>query len=101
MQWFKNITNCVLFSGSLEDRVMVDFQQKALDHFQEQKAKVEKLREEEEKKRKIKDLGDGKVEFTDSLGRTRVADKAEVKDLMVGIGVPRGSLIGVQGVLLS
>jgi len=66
----------------LEDRVMVDFQQKALDHFQEQKAKVEKLREEEEKKRKIKDLGDGKVEFTDSLGRTRVADKAEVKDLM-------------------
>ena len=68
---------------SLEDRVMVDFQQKALDHFQEQKAKIEKTREEEEKKRKVKDLGNGKVEFTDSLGRTRVADKADVKDLMV------------------
>jgi len=66
----------------LEDRVMVDFQQKALDHFQEQKAKIEKIREEEEKKRKVKDLGNGKVEFTDSLGRTRVADKADVKDLM-------------------
>jgi len=66
----------------LEDRVMVDFQTKALDHFQEQKAKIEKIREEEEKKKKIKDLGDGKVEFTDSLGRTRIVDKADVKDLM-------------------
>ena len=83
---------------------MVDFQQKALDHFQEQKAKVEKLREEEEKKRKIKDLGDGKVEFTDSLGRTRVADKAEVKDLMVGTGNPSGVFEAKNrssGVLLS
>ena len=62
---------------------MVDFQQKALDHFQEQKAKIEKVREEEEKKKKIKDLGNGKVEFTDSLGRSRVVDRAEVKDLMV------------------
>jgi len=35
----------------LEDRVMVDFQQKALDHFQIQKAKIEKIREEEEKKK--------------------------------------------------
>jgi len=66
----------------LEDRVMVDFQQKALDHFQEQKAKIEKTREEEEKKKRVKDLGDGKVEFTDSLGRTRVVDKTDVKDLM-------------------
>lgn len=66
----------------LEDRVMVDFQQKALDHFQEQKAKIEKIREEEEKKKKIKDLGDGKVEFTDSLGRTRIVEKGDVKDLM-------------------
>jgi len=66
----------------LEDRVMVDFQQKALDHFQEQKAKIEAIREEEEKKKKIKDLGNGKVEFTDSLGRTRIVDKAAVKDLM-------------------
>lgn len=66
----------------LEDRVMVDFQQKALDHFQEQKAKIQKVREEEEKKKKIKDLGNGKVEFTDSLGRSRVVDRAEVKDLM-------------------
>jgi len=66
----------------LEDRVMVDFQQKALDHFQEQKAKIEKIREEEEKKKKVKDLGDGKVEFTDSLGRTRIVDKADVKNLM-------------------
>lgn len=66
----------------LEDRVMVDFQQKALDHFQEQKMKNEKIREEEEKKKKIKDLGDGKVEFTDSLGRTRIVEKAEVKHLL-------------------
>jgi len=66
----------------LEDRVMVDFQTKALDHFQEQKAKIEKIREEEEKKKKIKDLGDGKVEFTDSLGRTRIVNKGDVKDLM-------------------
>merc|ERR1739838_1012856 len=28
------------------------------------------------------DLGNGKVEFTDSLGRTRIVDKAAVKDLM-------------------
>ena len=70
-------------TNRLEDRVMVDFQQKALDHFQEQKAKIEKTREEEEKKKKIKDLGTGKVEFTDSLGRTRVVDKNEVKDLLV------------------
>lgn len=69
-------------STGLEDRVMVDFQQKALDHFQEQKAKVEKLRHEEEKKKKVKDLGNGKVEFTDSLGRTRVVNKADVKELM-------------------
>ena len=62
---------------------MVDFQTKALDHFQEQKAKIEKIREEEEKKKKIKDLGDGKVEFTDSLGRTRIVNKGDVKDLMV------------------
>jgi len=66
----------------LEDRVMVDFQQKALDHFQEQKAKMEQHREEEEKKKRVKDLGNGKVEFTDSLGRTRIVDKADVKDLM-------------------
>ena len=76
----------------LEDRVMVDFQQKALDHFQEQKAKIEAIREEEEKKKKIKDLGNGKVEFTDSLGRTRIVDKAAVKDLMVSDS--EGSMVG-------
>merc|ERR1739838_915800 len=32
--------------------------------------------------KKIKDLGDGKVEFTDSLGRTRIVNKGDVKDLM-------------------
>ena len=66
---------------------MVDFQQKALDHFQEQKAKMEQHREEEEKKKRVKDLGNGKVEFTDSLGRTRIVDKADVKDLMVDISI--------------
>jgi len=66
----------------LEERVMVDFQQKALDHFKEEKQKAEKLREEEQNKKKIRDIGNGKVEYTDSLGRTRVVDKEEVKGLL-------------------
>jgi len=60
----------------LEDRVMVDFQQKALDHLKEENQRKKK----EANNKKIKDLGGGKVEFTDSLGRSRIVDKEDVKD---------------------